>query len=77
MVELDGATSVLTYDESANQLVALHTVVPEILAARGIASHLAAAALDYARSRGLKVVPQCSFVAGFIARNPGYAELLK
>jgi predicted GNAT family acetyltransferase len=42
----------------------------------GIASHLTTHALDYARERGLKIVPSCPFVAAYIARHPEYRDLL-
>jgi uncharacterized protein len=29
-----------------------------------------------ARSRGLKVVPRCSFVAGYLRRHPEYQDLV-
>nr|MDQ2879460.1 N-acetyltransferase [Pseudomonadota bacterium] len=32
--------------------------------------------LDSARDRGLKVVPQCPFVAAYIAKHPEYRGLL-
>jgi predicted GNAT family acetyltransferase len=35
----------------------------------GLGSRLARAALDDARARGLKVMPLCSFIAGFIERH--------
>ena len=43
---------------------------------RGVGSALAAGALDRARSRGLDVVPLCSFIAGYIERHPAYADLV-
>ena len=32
--------------------------------------------LDQVRARGLKVIPQCPFIAGFIRKNPEFAALL-
>ena len=52
------------------------TVVPEELRGRGIGEQLARAGLDAARERGLKVVPQCGFVAAFIEKHDEYADLL-
>jgi hypothetical protein len=33
-------------------------------------------ALDDLRARGLALVPLCPFVAGYIERHPGYADLV-
>jgi len=32
---------------------------------------------DIVRAQGLKVVPLCPFVAGYIAKHPEYADLLR
>lgn len=37
---------------------------------------MAEAALDYTRNAGLKVIPQCPFVAGDISRHPKYGNLV-
>ena len=52
------------------------TVVPEALRGRGIGETLVRAGLDAARERGLKVVPQCGFVAAFIEKHDEYKDLL-
>ena len=44
---------------------------------QGLGSRLAAYALDDVKSRGLKAVPQCRFIAGYIARHEKeYGELV-
>ena len=37
---------------------------------------LAKAALEHAAAQGLKVIPRCSFIAGYIARHPEFADLV-
>jgi predicted GNAT family acetyltransferase len=75
---IDGHTAVAAYDlEDPNRIVFTHTVVPEQLSGRGLAKELVKHALDDARRRNLTVVPQCSFVASFIKRNPEYEDLLQ
>ena len=44
---------------------------------RGLASRVVAAAMDHAEARGLKVVPSCWYVAGWMARHPEYETLLR
>ena len=75
-LELDGALAVLEYEIDGGKFIATHTGVPFALEGRGIASRLARAALEYARTHELKVVPLCSFVAGYLSKHPEYADLL-
>jgi predicted GNAT family acetyltransferase len=73
---VDGRTSFLTYSEArAGELDFQHTFVPAELRGRGIASRIVEHALGYARARGLKVLPTCSFVAAFMRRHPGWQDL--
>lgn len=53
-----------------------HTVVETAFEGRGIGSELASGALDAARERGLAVLPYCAFIRGYIARHPGYLDLV-
>jgi uncharacterized protein len=53
-----------------------HTHIDEEKQERGMGSTLVAAALDHARDAGDRVVATCPFVATFIERHPGYADLL-
>ena len=76
-LEMDGALAVLEYEVDGGKLIATHTGVPVALEGRGIASRLARAALEYARAYELKVVPLCSFMAGYIHKHPEYKDLLE
>ena len=44
---------------------------------QGIGSQLVRGLLEIARTQGLKVVAKCPFVAGYIAKHPEYADLLR
>jgi predicted GNAT family acetyltransferase len=57
------------YHRDGDAVVFTHTEVDEALEGQGLASRLAAYALDDVRSRGLKALPRCSFIAGYIARH--------
>jgi len=76
--ELDaaGATAVLTYKFADGVMTLLHTETPPAARGRGLASQLVQGALDNARSRGLKVVPVCSFVSAYLAEHPEYRDLV-
>ncbi|MGD9987041.1 GNAT family N-acetyltransferase [Pseudonocardia sp.] len=53
-----------------------HTEVEDRFGGRGIGGALARGALDAARSRGLRVRPDCPFVKGWIDKHPEYQDLL-
>ena len=54
----------------------IHTeVVPEH-EGQGLGSKIAKFALDDARSRGLKVIPSCSYIAGYVRKHPEYSDLM-
>lgn len=63
-------TAVLTYERGDGEVVLQHTVVPVELEGRGVGSVLTRSALAWAASEQLAVVPQCSFVQGFLERHP-------
>lgn len=67
---------ILAYTVEDGVAVMPHTVVEPQFEGRGIGGKLAKAALDDVRQRGLKVVPQCWFVAAYIEKNPEYADLV-
>jgi len=74
---LGGALAgILTYSVEDGVAVLPHTVVQPQFEGRGIAGKMAKVALDEAREQGLKVAPWCSFVAGYIEKNPEYADLV-
>lgn len=57
-------------------MIIVHTGTRPEFRGRGIAARLTRHALDDARARGLRIVPECPFTAQFIADNPEYADLL-
>ena len=73
---LDGHEGELTYRLDSGRMTIDHTGVPQAIGGRGVASELVQAALDFARSEGLKVEPACSYAAAYIQRHPAYADLV-
>lgn len=71
-----GDTAIAAYRIEGGTIVFTHTAVPEALEGHGFGSKLIAGALDDARTQGLRVVPQCEFVAAFIERHPEYQMLV-
>ena len=73
---LDGVEAELDYEQRGQVLSLTHTGVPSAIGGRGIGGELVRSALDYARSKGLKVVPSCAYAAAYIERHPEYADLV-
>jgi hypothetical protein len=65
-----------TYRLEGDTITFLHTETEPDFEGHGVASHLAAYALDDARRRNLRVVAHCPFFATYIERHPDYADLL-
>ncbi|WP_326826650.1 N-acetyltransferase [Streptosporangium sp. NBC_01639] len=58
-------------------IVYTHTEVDDEFEGNGVGGALVRAALDAARAEGVKVVPRCPFVKGWIERHPDYADLVQ
>ena len=77
VADVDGGAAYITYRELDGRVLDLNsTFVPPALRGRGIASHLTAHALQYARAGGYRVVPSCPFVAAYLRRHPEYRGLV-
>ena len=76
-LDVDGHRAVAAYQLEGDTIVFTHTVVPPAIEGRGVGSKLIRAALDRSRDQGLRVVPQCPFVAAFIERHPEYRDLVR
>ena len=64
------------YVDRPGQRVFTHTEVDPAYGGRGIGGQLARTALDLARADGLRVVPRCPFIRGWIGKHPDYADLV-
>ena len=77
VVEVDGGEGTLDYRRlDGGALDFRSTYVPVELRGRGIGDRLVRYGLDYARQRGLSVVPSCPFVGRVIEDHPEYRELV-
>lgn len=62
-------------DEDGNRVLQ-HTVVGEEFGGHGVGSRLAAFAMQDARAAERKIVPQCTFVQGWLQKHPEHQELV-
>jgi hypothetical protein len=67
---VDGAEAELLYERRGDVLDVHHTYTPPALRGSAIAARLTAAAFDYAREHGLKILPTCSYTRAYVERHP-------
>lgn len=66
----------LVYRMRGERMVLLHTGVPAALEGHGAGGKLVRAAVGYAASEGLTVVPACPFARAWLERHPDVAALV-
>ena len=69
-IRIGDMLAVAEYVRGVDELVLTRTFVPPALRGRGLAETLVRAALDFARTERLRVIPACSYVAAFVERHP-------
>jgi predicted GNAT family acetyltransferase len=67
---LGSDTAFAEYRLRPGHIILPHTVVPPAFEGKGVASALARTAFRYARDNGLKVIPTCPFMAGWVKKHP-------
>jgi uncharacterized protein len=73
---VDGQLSEAAYRLQGNVMTMTHTSVPPELEGRGIAASLVEKAIAHARAQGLKIEPQCAYVASYMKRHPEAQDVL-
>ncbi|MBI3893143.1 MAG: N-acetyltransferase [Candidatus Wallbacteria bacterium] len=71
----NGDEVMLEYRQSPGALDFYHTFVPESARGKGLAEKVVAAGFAFAREKGMKVVPTCSYVGTYLRRHPEDQEL--
>ncbi|MFF2781030.1 GNAT family N-acetyltransferase [Streptomyces sp. NPDC058052] len=64
------------YHLSEGEIAFIHTEIDSRFAGQGLGGLLARGALDDVRVRGLRVLPYCPFIRGWIGKHPEYAGLV-
>ncbi|MGY1638942.1 GNAT family N-acetyltransferase [Geodermatophilus sp. SYSU D00742] len=72
----DRVLGLAAYQREGDRVVFTHTEVDPDQEGEGVGSTLARGALDDVRARGLRAVPRCSFIRGWIERHQEYADLV-
>jgi predicted GNAT family acetyltransferase len=67
---VDGHLAELVYERHGDQLVLLHTEVPEALGGQGIGGLLVRAALEAAKRDGSAIVAECNFARTWLSKHP-------
>jgi predicted GNAT family acetyltransferase len=75
-ISADGKTAFTSYKIENGVITFVHTEVPSEFRGKGIGSKLVRGELEAVRARGLKVIPRCEFVAGYIEKHPEFHDLL-
>ena len=72
----DELAGFVQYRRREGLIALIHTEIDTRFEGQGLASQLTAAVLDEARAAGVRVLPFCPFVNGFIERHPEYVSLV-
>jgi predicted GNAT family acetyltransferase len=66
----------LDYRLIGTTLYLTHAETPRAARGAGFAGQVTRAALEWARSSGFKVVPQCGYVAAYMEQHDEFSDLL-
>ena len=72
----DELAGFVTYRRAPGEITFVHTEVFPKWEGKGVGSALARGVLDNARANGLKVVPRCPFIKGYIDKHAEYQDLV-
>ena len=76
-IHTDGEMAFLEYRFHKDNIALMHTLVPDKIGGKGIASALAQYALEWAKEHHKKVMVYCPFVAEYLKKHPEYDELIE
>ena len=76
VIYTEGNEVYVEYTMTEEKINLYHTYTHPALRGKGLAAQVVRAAFEYAKENNLKVIPTCSYVQSFIAKNDGYKELV-
>lgn len=71
----DGSLAMIEYRRAGNNIIYIHTEVPEAYEGQGIASKLAHHVMEYAKENNLKVQALCPFVKKYVDEHEEYQSI--
>jgi len=69
-ISVNGETAFLLYNRTDDALTLIHTEVPTALRGRHLGDRLVEAALQSARSAGLRIIAVCPFARAYMRKHP-------
>lgn len=72
----DEVVGYLDYRDRGDVRALPHTFTEPAWRGRGIAERVVRFALDDSRATGMRIAPECGFVARFVETHPEYADLV-
>ena len=72
----DRPVGFVEYADRDGQRVFIHTEVDDAFEGRGLATILVSEALAATRDAGLRIVPVCELVAGYVERHPEFGAVV-
>jgi predicted GNAT family acetyltransferase len=76
VAEIEGQKAYLSYNIFNDKIDFSSTFTPPEFRGISIARIVVEYAFNYAKENNLKVIPTCSYVRAFVARNDNYKDLL-
>jgi hypothetical protein len=76
VIYTEGNEVYVEYKMRNNKVDLNHTYTHPALRGKGLAAHVVRAAFEFAKENNLKVIPSCSYVQAFVAKNDVYKELV-
>jgi predicted GNAT family acetyltransferase len=67
----------IRYRLEPDVITLIHTEVSPAAEGQGVGGRLVAGALKDIRNRGLRVIPECRFVAAYLGRHPEHGDLVQ
>ncbi len=76
VIYLEGNEVYVEYTMTEEKINLYHTYTHPALRGKGLAAQVVRAAFEFAKENNLKVIPTCSYVQSFIAKNDEYKKLV-
>ena len=76
VIYTEGNEVYVEYTMTEEKINLYHTYTHPSLRGKGLAAQVVRAAFEFAKENNLKVIPTCSYVQSFIAKNDEYKKLV-